>query len=87
MNTFPLFKQNKLYQSNILTLIIMLITSAIILTITTIINKSTNIEHPPYNIRGTGGYGLSMGHGLFQQKKRQVNKGITSSRPNSSQKS
>lgn len=86
MNTFPLFKQNKSYQSSILTLIIRLITSAIIPTITTIINKTTNNEHPPYNIRGTGRYGLSMGHGLFQ-KKAQVNKSITSSRPNSSQES
>lgn len=72
MNTFPLFKQNKSYQSSILTLIIILITSAIIPTITTIINETTNIEHPPYNIRGTGRYGLSMGHGLFQ-KNCQVN--------------
>lgn len=85
MNTFSLFKQNKSYQSSILTLII-IITSAIIPTITTIINKTTNVKHPPYNIWMAGGYGLSMGHGLFQ-KKCQVNEGITSSRPNSSQKS
>lgn len=51
MNTFPLFKQNKSYQSSILTLIIIIITSAIIPTITTIINKTTNIKHPPHNIR------------------------------------
>lgn len=51
MNTFPLFKQNKSYQSSILTLII-ITTSAIIPTINTIINKTTNIKHPPYNTRG-----------------------------------
>lgn len=67
MNTFPLFKQNKSYQSSILTLII-IITSAIIPTITTIINKTINIKHPPYNIRGTGGYGLSMGAWLISKE-------------------
>lgn len=61
-------KQNKSYQSSILTPIIIWITSAIIPTITTIINKTTNTEHPPHNIRGTGGYGLSTGHGFFQKK-------------------
>lgn len=32
-----------------------MITSAIIPTITTIINKTTNIKHPPYYIRGLEG--------------------------------
>lgn len=79
MNTFPLFKQKQII-SSILTLIMILITSAIIPTITTIINKTTNIEHPPYNTGGGAkvggmaypwgwvGGGLGWEHGFFQNK-------------------
>lgn len=65
MNTFPLFKQKQII-SSILTLIMILITSAIIPTITTIINKTTNIEHPPYNTGGgakVGGMAYPWGWG------------------------
>lgn len=51
MNTFPLFKQKQII-SSLLTLIMIIITSAIIPTITTIIKKTTNIEHPPHNTGG-----------------------------------
>lgn len=67
MNTFPLFKQNKSYQSSILTLIIIIITSAIIPAITTIINKTTNIKHPPHNIRGLEGMAYQWGMAYFKR--------------------
>lgn len=66
MNTFPLFKQNKSYQSHILTLII-IITSAIIPTINTIINKTTNIKHPPYNIGGLEDMAYPWGMAYFKR--------------------
>lgn len=66
MNTFPLFKRNKSYQSSILTLII-IITSAIIPTITTIINKTTNIKHSPHNIRGLEGMAYQWGMAYFKR--------------------
>lgn len=94
MNTFPLFKPKQII-SSILTLIMILITSAIIPTITTIINKTTNIEHPPYNTRGgakVGGmaypWGWVGGEGvawLFFKTNVKSNESITSSRPNSSE--
>lgn len=67
MNTFPLFKQNKSYQSSILTLIIIWITSAIIPTITTIINKTTNTEHPPHNIGGQEAMAYQRGMASFKR--------------------
>lgn len=95
MNTFPLFKQKQII-SSILTLIMIIITSAIIPTITTIINKTTNIEHPPYDTRGrgkSGRYGLSMGGAGLGSGGRgggsmayfKTNESITSSRPDSSE--
>lgn len=82
-NEYIPFVQTKQIISSIPTLIILVITSAIIPTISTIINQTTNIEHPPYNITGAGGYGLSMGHGFFRNKC-QVNEVITSRRADSS---
>lgn len=54
MNTFPLFKPKSYQSSTLIIVIINIITSAVIPTISTIINQITNNKHPPYNIGAEG---------------------------------
>lgn len=97
MNTFPLFNQKQII-SSLLTLIMIIITSAIIPTITTIINKTTDIEHPPYNTGGgaevggmaypwgsCGGGAGGAGAWLISKTNVKSNESVTSSRPDSSE--